>query len=487
VFFNMPLTARFAITLALAACAAGSAVAIEWPVGPGDASMPLGNSYGEFQYYGGDPYYHPGIDILVPAGTPVYAVKAGWVKAVLTIAADLHWRVAIGDSAGATPCDGWLYAHLDPVTIAVSEGEWVDAGQYLGDIVYWPVADFHHLHFVKIRHQGVVWSSDWQFIGNPLDELDMIADTSAPVFENGYGAQRFAFCQNGSASYFAIGEALAGDVDVVCRAYDYIQAPAWKVAPYQLEYAVEGDSSIPWTLSVAFTGPLAWDQDIYVVYQDDPFCPSMGDYEQRRFYFNLTNTDGDGVIEADDASYSWQTSYFHNGPYTVYARAQDRFGNVTVDSMTITVGNFFALTGAVGCADGNPTLGGTIVTIGSSQQTDTTDAAGEYAISMVGGGSQTVQVTRPGYLPIDTVLMMNQPRQAVFSLTPAPFLAGDANGDGQVDVGDAVFLVNFVFRDGQSPRPYLAGDANGDGRPDVGDAVYLINYIFKGGPAPHGR
>jgi hypothetical protein len=28
------------------------------------------------------------------------------------------------------------------------------------------------------------------------------------------------------------------------------------------------------------------------------------------------------------------------------------------------------------------------------------------------------------------------------------------------------------------------GDANGDGTVNVADAVYLINYIFKGGPPP---
>lgn len=28
------------------------------------------------------------------------------------------------------------------------------------------------------------------------------------------------------------------------------------------------------------------------------------------------------------------------------------------------------------------------------------------------------------------------------------------------------------------------GDANGDGHLNVGDAVFMINYVFKGGPAP---
>jgi len=61
---------------------------------------------------------------------------------------------------------------------------------------------------------------------------------------------------------------------------------------------------------------------------------------------------------------------------------------------------------------------------------------------------------------------------------------GDANGDGQANVGDAVFMIGYVFKGGDAPVPTAAGDANCDGQPNVGDAVYLIGYVFKGGPAP---
>jgi hypothetical protein len=61
---------------------------------------------------------------------------------------------------------------------------------------------------------------------------------------------------------------------------------------------------------------------------------------------------------------------------------------------------------------------------------------------------------------------------------------GDANGDGQCDVGDAVFLINYVFREGPAPNPVLAGDANCDAQVNVGDAVYIINYVFGEGAPP---
>ncbi len=61
---------------------------------------------------------------------------------------------------------------------------------------------------------------------------------------------------------------------------------------------------------------------------------------------------------------------------------------------------------------------------------------------------------------------------------------GDANDDGAVDIGDAVHLINYIFKSGPPPPCLDEGDANGDCAIDIGDAVHLINYIFKSGPAP---
>ena len=61
---------------------------------------------------------------------------------------------------------------------------------------------------------------------------------------------------------------------------------------------------------------------------------------------------------------------------------------------------------------------------------------------------------------------------------------GDANRDGTANVGDAVFLIGYVFKGGAAPTPVCVGDANGDGNTNVGDAVYMITYVFKGGAPP---
>ncbi|MFH0817608.1 MAG: dockerin type I repeat-containing protein, partial [Candidatus Micrarchaeota archaeon] len=66
----------------------------------------------------------------------------------------------------------------------------------------------------------------------------------------------------------------------------------------------------------------------------------------------------------------------------------------------------------------------------------------------------------------------------------SPYVCGDADGSGQIDISDAVFLVEYIFDNGTAPNPLASGDANGDETVNISDAVYLINYIFSGGPAP---
>ncbi|MDD4053042.1 MAG: dockerin type I repeat-containing protein, partial [candidate division Zixibacteria bacterium] len=72
---------------------------------------------------------------------------------------------------------------------------------------------------------------------------------------------------------------------------------------------------------------------------------------------------------------------------------------------------------------------------------------------------------------------------ASFTVT-GDFMCGDANGDGKINVGDAVFIISYIFRSGPPPEPFSAGDANGDSKINIGDAVYIVTYVFRGGPAP---
>jgi hypothetical protein len=64
------------------------------------------------------------------------------------------------------------------------------------------------------------------------------------------------------------------------------------------------------------------------------------------------------------------------------------------------------------------------------------------------------------------------------------FIRGDVTADGNVDVGDVVMLVNYLYKSEDAPDPEAAGDVNCDGVVDVGDVVYLVNYLYRGGDPP---
>jgi hypothetical protein len=70
------------------------------------------------------------------------------------------------------------------------------------------------------------------------------------------------------------------------------------------------------------------------------------------------------------------------------------------------------------------------------------------------------------------------------SIGEDPVTCGDADGSGEVDIDDAVYLIAFIFSGGPAPNPYHAGDANCSIEVDIDDVVYLIAYIFSGGNDP---
>jgi hypothetical protein len=71
-------------------------------------------------------------------------------------------------------------------------------------------------------------------------------------------------------------------------------------------------------------------------------------------------------------------------------------------------------------------------------------------------------------------------------VTAVPFLRGDANEDGALDISDAVASLGALFP-GPTPAPIDcldAGDANDDGSFDIADPISLLAGLFGGGSSP---
>jgi len=66
---------------------------------------------------------------------------------------------------------------------------------------------------------------------------------------------------------------------------------------------------------------------------------------------------------------------------------------------------------------------------------------------------------------------------------PHGFVRGDANGDGQLNISDAVQILLVLF----AAKPtdcFDALDTNDSGDVNIADAVYLLSYLFAGGESP---
>ena len=75
-------------------------------------------------------------------------------------------------------------------------------------------------------------------------------------------------------------------------------------------------------------------------------------------------------------------------------------------------------------------------------------------------------------------------QELFITVTESSFIRGDVNHDGLVDLGDVMYLINYLYKYGLEPLPWEAGDVNCDGIIDLTDVLYLINYLYKGGPPP---
>jgi len=63
------------------------------------------------------------------------------------------------------------------------------------------------------------------------------------------------------------------------------------------------------------------------------------------------------------------------------------------------------------------------------------------------------------------------------SITIEDYILGDVNGNGGVDIGDAVSIVNYLVGKESTKFVEKAADTNKNGKVDIGDAVTIVNFL----------
>lgn len=111
---------------------------------------------------------------------------------------------------------------------------------------------------------------------------------------------------------------------------------------------------------------------------------------------------------------------------------------------------------------------------------------GGYVINGLLPGTYTVSASKVSYYdgsypdPVE----VGSGKVSGIDIELPPVQVGDVTGDGSIDLGDVIFLINYLYKSGSAPNPMITGDLNCDEEVELGDIVYLINYLYRGGPPP---
>ena len=67
---------------------------------------------------------------------------------------------------------------------------------------------------------------------------------------------------------------------------------------------------------------------------------------------------------------------------------------------------------------------------------------------------------------------------------PTPFIRGDTNADGVIDLSDVISTLVYLFGGGAPPVPLESADINAGGTINIADAIGLLSWLFTSGPPP---
>ena len=322
-----------------------------WPVEATNSDHPLGNSFGEFQDYGGV-YKHTGIDILVTprlnadgtvnASAPqIRATVGGTISQLSDVASTMYNGTTIQGTDGTT----YRYWHLEngsydaTYVTNFNNGTAISANDQIAQIVRW-VCDYHHLHYDL--------SSGGNYL-NPLADITPKSDAVAPQIDGIF------FAQDNSNPWVQLNPVnaggctvVSGNVDIIAKIRDtddagstlvgadtlWVRNLRWRACPETNANCAWQDthdfSSMPtgWgtggnaSTTAYFSNRAPWDSD-------SDYCKATWNYGV------VTNFSGG----SPNATGNWTTTGIPDGVYTVSVEATDFTGNKTTASTRACVQN----------------------------------------------------------------------------------------------------------------------------------------------------
>lgn len=263
----------------------------------------MGHLNSSYQLYSSDPsdaYFHHGIDMIAPNGTPVHTPCAGQVVNIENYSSpsELYWEVAILDPQGYV----WQYHHIEQSSIPQAihqaytayqadhqNGGFIAANALLGSIVPWPVESFGYI-FNHI-HLNILAAGDIYL--NPLEFLDYTyRDEQAPQI------QRVGLFTGANSLLSGNTIPFGTDYSLYIQTRDLYMSNVFFLPPQRITYKLDGSEETH-TVWDFHSLPGGASDTTYV---NQYFLPGLtqGNYDERVFYVDLGFTkDGNSSLPID--------------------------------------------------------------------------------------------------------------------------------------------------------------------------------------------
>lgn len=226
---------------------------IPWPVEFASETKTIANSMAQYQPFG-DPYFHGGCDLRVKPNEKLYASVSGKLEAGHygysknpDGSLKKHWRpwpqngdalyfeLAVVDELGIRH----EYHHVDRsslpqdvIQILDSQEKIVAAGTYLGNTIYWPGSDYHHIHLNLILPDETRLNPEYYF---PL-----IADSQPPQVWNLF------FRSAAGWEYFADNNLLVRPEEIAIQTSDRKNGSPYENPPVLAKIEFENGVQFQW-------------------------------------------------------------------------------------------------------------------------------------------------------------------------------------------------------------------------------------------------
>jgi len=218
-------------------------------------------------------------------------------------------------------------------------------------------------------------------------------------------------------------------------------------------------------------------------------CPTLGDYtEEHGIYWSVFFV---------SAMTSDPLVYYDSDPDSGYS--EDNLPPLPIQDLEIDPNSWFTLQWTVpGEYVGEQPISNydirySTVPVGADTQAWWDDAeacAGDGFFNLIVGEEDSFQVTEECCCHPEVYFAIkgldSRPNASEIS-NIVHFKCGDIEpigGDGDVDLGDFLFLISYLYKGGPAPVPLAHGDLNCDEDINLGDQLWIINYLYKGGPQP---